>query len=324
MTATELQSSIDRTLLAAQRGDHAAFAQFVGLTQGMLTGLALAITADRASSEDIAQDTYIEAWKRLPSMQMDSSVLPWLREVARNKSIDVLRRRAHAAAPAALDRMSEVPCAADQPPESLAAEQQAQIALRALESLSQDAREAVLLYYREGERTQRVAALLGVSDAVVRKRLQRARDKLRIDVERQVGGFARASAPGAGFGAAVAAGLNTLGVPGAVGAAGVKSLLKAWGSTLVGGLGAILAAVGVVVVAVAIDTRMYLARTRDPGQRRRLIVHGVVYAVLMGGYMLALTWAASQESRSVWVMPMAIATAALVFVLTAWRSRIVR
>jgi len=324
LSSTELESRIGGALIAAQGGDRAAFAQFVGLTQGMVTALALSITSDPGISEDIAQETYLEAWKKLRSMHADASTLPWLREVARNKSIDVLRRRSHPATPVALDALTDIQCPLDQPPETLQSEQQIAIVLRALQSLSEESRETILLYYREGERTQDVATMLGVSDSVVRKRLQRARDKLRADVESQIKRFSIVTAPGAGFGAAIAAGLGSMSPPAAAVVIGAKSVLKAGISVAMKGLWAAIASVGVVVLAVAIDTRVYRARTRDLRVRRRLIVHGVVYAIVLGGYLLALEWAQSMSSRGIWVASLAALTVVLVFLLTFWRTHILR
>jgi RNA polymerase sigma factor (sigma-70 family) len=324
MKPAELNHELGTALQAARCGDTAAFAQWVKLTQGMVTALALAITSDPASSEDIAQDTYLEAWRRLPTLPVEAKALAWLREVARNKAIDQLRRRRTEPLVAdALDRSGDVVCPSTDPHAALEAQQRIAIALRALQSLSEDAREAILLYYREGERSQRVATLMGVSDAVVRKRLQRARDKLRSEVEQQIKHYALQSAPGVHFGSTLVAALSTVGKP-TVAAAGIgtSSALKPWMSTMFGGLWALLASMGLVVAAVLIDTRIHLARARDALQHRRLVRHGIVYAALMGGYMLALRWTSRNHIDGLWVMALALGTTVLIFLLAFWRARI--
>lgn len=326
MFSTELDIEIGNALRAVQHGDNAAFARFVTLTQGMLTGLAMAITSDRAVSEDIAQDTYLEAWRRLPMLHSQSHALPWLREVTRNKAIDVLRRRRNEGASADTQQLlAETAAATPEPPATLEADQRHTIALRALQALSADSREAILLYYREGERSQRVATLLGVSDSVVRKRLQRARARMRIEVEQQIRSFAKDSAPSAAFSGAVIAALGGAGKAGAAAAAaGAQTVAKSALSKLWVGVGSAFAGVGLVLLAVIIDTRIYLARTDDAGKRRWLILHGFVYATLMASYLLVLRWAARSDLDGGATMAIAAGATLLIFALTFWRMRIMR
>lgn len=72
-----------------------------------------------------------------------------------------------------------------------------------ISALPADSREVLLLYYREGQRSQQVADLLGLSDAAVRKRLSRARALVRDGLLQRFGEFARSSAPSAAFATAV-------------------------------------------------------------------------------------------------------------------------
>jgi len=326
MSAMDLHFELDQAFRDARAGDGEAFGRLVALTQGMLTALSLAITGDRAASEDIAQETYLEAWRRLPTMDGQRNLLPWLREVARNKSIDLLRRRRHDVAPFdAHERFADTASAADEPQEALAAEQRRVQAWRAMSALSQSDREVILLYYREGQRSDQVAALVGVSTAVLRKRLQRARDRLRSEVDHEVGSFALETAPGTAFGMGVVAMLGSTSRPAAAaGALAVQSGGKAMLAKLFGALGTAAAAVGVVLLAVLIDTRIHLARSRDRVQRRKLIVHGVAYALLMAAYVLGLRWASHAGAGTSWVAGMAVTATLLVFVLTFWRVRILR
>ena len=92
-------------------------------------------------------------------------------------------------APGAADRLQRVE-------EEIAAED-------IISALPADSREVLLLYYREGQRSQQVADLLGLSDAAVRKRLSRARALVRDGLLQRFGEFARSSAPSAAFATAV-------------------------------------------------------------------------------------------------------------------------
>lgn len=321
MASVQLDIEIAEAVSAARTGDRMAFARLVALTQSMVTALALSITADRAISEDIAQDTFLEAWRRLPALHTQASVLPWLREVARNKALDVLRqRRLASAGNVDASLLAEGPG----PYESLEVEQRSAAVSNALQALSEDARAAILLYYREGQRSERVASLLGVSDAVVRKRLQRARERLRSEVEQQVGAFALHSAPGVAFGTSVTAALGPAAATtagSATAAVTAPSALKFWLGKLISSAAA---AVGLLVLAVANDTRMYLRQTRDRTQRRQLIAHGLVYAALMTCYLMGLGWMARAGVGSGWTIALALSTIVMIFLLTFWRMRIMR
>lgn len=328
MNTTEqpLDQQLLSALHAARGGDRHAFGNLVSLTQGMVTAVALAITSDPAGSEDIAQETYLEAWRRLPTLDTALSPAPWLREVARNKAIDVLRRRRLQQPGIASEQAAELVAPEHGPAEALEQTQRQHIAWSALQSLGEEAREAVLLYYREEGRSDRVASLLGIKESALRKRLQRARDQMRVDVEQQLRCYASETAPGIGFGATVLAAIGTATQPtlAAGTAVAAQSVAKGGLAKLMTLLGSLFAAVGVVVLAVVIDTRIHLKRARSPLQRRRLWIHGGVYALLMAGYIIALSWAARADIGAGWIFALAITVSLLVFPLTFWRQRILR
>src|SRR5690606_24258813 len=82
------------------------------------------------------------------------------------------------------------------------------VAADLISELPEESREALLLYYREGQSSKQVAMLLGLSDAAVRKRLSRARQSVREDLLKRFSDFARSSAPSAAFAVGVTAALG--------------------------------------------------------------------------------------------------------------------
>lgn len=230
MNAIAFEALIRRELPAAADGDAHAYGRIVMASQNTVTAVALAITRDVATSEDIAQEAFLSAWQNLRRLQNPASFLPWLRQITRNLAHDHLRgvqRRprpvddAEAAIEAAADPQ---PCPVDQMIEH---EQQA-IAADLISALPDESREVLLLYYREGQSSQQVARLLGLSDAAVRKRLSRARGSVRDDLLRRFAEFARSSAPSTAFAAVVTTALGTVSKP-----ASAAGLLVA-GSTVAG------------------------------------------------------------------------------------------
>lgn len=219
--ATPIDLLIQRELPAARGGDQAAYGRIVAACQNTVTTIALAITRDVAASEDIAQDAFLSAWQHLERLQNPDSFLPWLRQIARNLARDHLRkyRDAPLDGPNAELAMAMAADPGPQPMQQLLETEQERAAAELIASLPEDSREALLLFYREGQSSQQVALLLGITDAAVRKRLSRARQLVREELLVRFGEFARSSAPSATFAAGVLAGIAALGKPATASAA---------------------------------------------------------------------------------------------------------
>ncbi|MBM9914027.1 MULTISPECIES: RNA polymerase sigma factor [Stenotrophomonas] len=203
--AASIDDTLHRELPAASGGCQHAYGRIVLACQNTVTAIALAITGDRQASEDIAQEAFVKGWQQLHQLRSASSFLPWLRQITRNLARDWLRAQrgrplSGEAAEVALTMAADpAPCAADRLQrleEEIAAED-------IISALPADSREVLLLYYREGQHSQQVADLLGLSDAAVRKRLSRARAQVREGLLQRFGEFARSSAPSAAFATAV-------------------------------------------------------------------------------------------------------------------------
>ncbi len=320
MTTATLDAILESDFPAAQRGDRHAFARLVQATQRMVASVALAVTRDVGLSEDIAQDTYLAAWQRLADMSSPHSFLPWLRQVARNRAIDQVRRRGYQeqtldAGDTRIDAaMGSVP----EPADAHEREQQRELLARALDEIPDSSREVLLLFYREGQSSQQVAALLGMSDGAVRKRLQRARDGLQAGMLQRVGELASRSAPGVAFTKVVA---SSLAASPATATAGGTAAAGAAGKWM---LGSVFAALGLVLGAVAIEVRMTLKKARNPAEYRALMRHGIVYALLMASYVGILFWSKYADWSTPTTLLVAAGYSLAIFGLAFVRIRIHR
>src|ERR1700691_2921066 len=94
MTTTETANETgqgDSELVSASRtGSREAFRQIVERYQGLICSLAYSATGSVAVSEDVAQETFISAWKDLDALREPGSLRSWLCGIARNQ----IRRRA--------------------------------------------------------------------------------------------------------------------------------------------------------------------------------------------------------------------------------------
>ena len=229
MNADTLDLMLQRELPAAARGDHNAYGRIVRACQNTVTAIALAITRDVGVSEDIAQEAFLKAWQQLDRLKNSASFLPWLRQITRNLARDYLRAHQGRALSGDAAELA-IGMAADPSPtpsEQLLQTEEERVASDIISSLPEDSREILLLFYREGQSSQQVADLLGMSDAAVRKRLSRARATVREELLNRFGEFARSTAPGAAFAMIVVGGL--------VGAVPAASAATVIGSGLLGG-----------------------------------------------------------------------------------------
>jgi RNA polymerase sigma factor (sigma-70 family) len=78
---------------ASLQGDHAAFGRIVGRYQSLVCSLAYSATGSLTQSEDLAQETFLEAWKHLASPREPEKLRSWLCGIARNRVRQSLRAR---------------------------------------------------------------------------------------------------------------------------------------------------------------------------------------------------------------------------------------
>ena len=220
MNAETLELMLQAELPAAARGDHGAYGRIVLACQNTVTAIALAITRDVAASEDIAQEAFLKAWQQLDRLKNAASFLPWLRQITRNLARDHLRanRNRPLSGEGAEVAIQMAADPAPTPGERLLQTEEEIVATEIISALPEESRETLLLYYREGQSSQQVASLLGLSDAAVRKRLSRARGTVREELLKRFGEFARATAPSAAFALTVSSALMVA-APGASAAA---------------------------------------------------------------------------------------------------------
>ncbi|WP_375460766.1 sigma-70 family RNA polymerase sigma factor [uncultured Enterovirga sp.] len=87
-------------IAATARGERAAFERLYGLTAAKLLGVAFRIVRDRSVAEDVVQDSYLKIWQGAGSYSVEAGrPMTWLITIARNRAIDVVRRRREVAAP---------------------------------------------------------------------------------------------------------------------------------------------------------------------------------------------------------------------------------
>ena len=220
-------------LEASKRGDRAAFGTIVERYQRVVRAVAFSGARDRALGDDVAQDTFVTAWRQLGSLR-DAERLPaWLCGIARNLTRAARRQR---------DREAPIDSAelatTTTPFETLSERQDEHIVAAALARVPDTYREPLVLYYYEDRSVADVARVLGISQDATHQRLSRGRQYLATDVavvERSL----RGARPSRDLVAAVAAAIALLAVVPHVEASTIK------GSTMLK-LGTLAAAVAAI------------------------------------------------------------------------------
>jgi RNA polymerase sigma factor (sigma-70 family) len=209
----------DAELVRASRaGSRDAFGKIVARYQSLVCALAYSATGSVGRSEDIAQDTFISAWRQLPALREPAKLRAWLCGIARNLTLNAARRAGrepvHQAEPIEAGRE---PIAPEPPPPQQAIHREEEAILwRALGEIPELYREPMVLYYREHQSVSAVAQALGLGEDAVKQRLSRGRALLQAQVAAFVEGTLARTGPDRLFTLEVLAALPVLASTGAV------------------------------------------------------------------------------------------------------------
>ncbi len=181
------EEAIDRVLA----GDRDAFAVLVDRHGARVHAVILRMVGDPAAAEDLAQETLVKAYANLGSFRRGAAFSTWLHAIAVNQVRSEFRRRKSlkGRAPLSLDAGSGEDGERTGPPEPESREpgpsadaervEEAAAVHRALATLDEEYREAVVLRDLEGLSYEEIAAATGVPVGTVRSRIHRGRSALR-------------------------------------------------------------------------------------------------------------------------------------------------
>src|SRR5664280_3058771 len=175
-TGTGAPSSVgDSLLVGLQAGDRQAFERLYLEFAGPLYNLCLRILRGPEDAQDVTQEVFIKAYKRLPGCADDFRLRAWLNRVAVNACYDHLRARHEHAD---LDTVTEMPNRRHM--DSFEQAELGQMIEQTLGSLSLDHRTVLLLKDVQGLTEDEIAGVLGVSNNATESRLFRAREAFRL------------------------------------------------------------------------------------------------------------------------------------------------
>jgi RNA polymerase sigma-70 factor (ECF subfamily) len=178
-------SEADAELVArALDGSQEAFRELVERFERPVWSLVARMVQDPGTAEDLAQEVFVKAFRRLDSYDPGRKFASWLFKIAHNTTIDYLRRGGAETVPLETDeeRGGNLLAVLAAPGESpLAAAERHDLARaleRAIALLRSEYREAVILFYVEGASYQEICDATGLPLGTVKTNLHRARKEL--------------------------------------------------------------------------------------------------------------------------------------------------
>jgi RNA polymerase sigma factor (sigma-70 family) len=292
MSPTDLLTSDAELVAATLAGDRAAFGRIVERYQRLLCSLAFSATGRLSQSEDLAQETFVDAWRQLADLRAPEKLRPWLCGILRFKVSRL--RRADGREPVRhadpLDEAESLPSADEPVAEQAIHKEEQALMWSALERVPEIYREPLILYYREHRSVEHVAAALDLTEDTVKQRLARGRKVLQEQVLTFVEGALARSTPGKLFTIATLAALPTLigPTPAQAAVVGAGGLVAKGGALAKTTLLATLVASCSGVISAVLSLRANLDQSRTPRERRAVVKITIAYFVGAWVFLSAL------------------------------------
>jgi RNA polymerase sigma-70 factor (ECF subfamily) len=172
-----------RLVLRCLKGDEAAWESLVRLHTGRVYSICLRFTGSREQAQDLTQEVFLRVFRSLKSFDVRSGCFRvWLASLTRNLLIDHYRKtRKEKLVDSIEDRLPELEGSgtlASRPDGRLAAREAGELLSAALEKLSPELREAVILRDLEEMEYREIRDVLKVPDGTVKSRISRGRAEL--------------------------------------------------------------------------------------------------------------------------------------------------
>lgn len=160
-------------------GDTNAFAVLVDRYKNMVFTLSLKMVKNREEAEEVAQDTFVKAYRSLNKFKAESKFSTWLYKVAYNTCLDCLKKKNRAQPVVAIDEYTEHEVVSlSNVVDSLEEKERSQMIQECLDVLPGEDSFLLSLYYFEEQSIKEIAKIMGINDNHVKIKLFRSRKKL--------------------------------------------------------------------------------------------------------------------------------------------------
>jgi RNA polymerase sigma-70 factor (ECF subfamily) len=181
----------ERSLIAkAKTGDMDAFESLVRKYQRAVFLLCHHITGTPQTADDLSQDTFIKAYLALPHFSDGHAFFPWIRRIALNNCFNYLKKRKRERPLAEEEKVARpnfLSSPNESPPDSVQREELERKFREALQALPPDQKVIFSLRAFENLSYQEIAQALHIPTGTVMSRLNRARNKLKVQMAEYLG-----------------------------------------------------------------------------------------------------------------------------------------
>ena len=169
----------EQCVAQARGGDASAVEELVQTYEAPVYRLALRMCGGRAEdAQEVAQETFLAAWRGLPRFRGQCRFSSWLYKLTANAAVDHLRREKRRPAAVPLENAGE-PADPHTPQEELERRELHRAVQQALDRLTPEHREVLLLRQMQGLSYQEIGAALSLEEGTVKSRISRAKRQLR-------------------------------------------------------------------------------------------------------------------------------------------------
>ena len=191
---TELQkpqNELAEFVRKARAGDKDAFGVLYNKTYNQVFYTVKSMIKDDDAVSDILQDSYVKAFMHMDSFKGDDKFLPWIKQIAANTARDWLKKKKPMLFTdlndddddMAFEEQIEDEREENIPEKLIEQKETIRIVREIVDSLPDDQRAVIGMYYYENKSVNDIASAMGASQSAIKSRLKYGRDKIKAKVE---------------------------------------------------------------------------------------------------------------------------------------------
>lgn len=169
-------------------GDMKAFEQFYTEFSPLIYSILLEITHDSYEAEDLMQECFISALKNINTLKDPLKAKKWLTAIAANKGKDYLKKKKATLLGEEYEYIFDIQEEKNTsllPEESAVLDERSEEIKEIVNSVSEDKRLCLILFYQHEMSIAEISEELGISESAVKSRLFRAREDIKEEVEKR-------------------------------------------------------------------------------------------------------------------------------------------
>jgi len=163
-----------------RNGNTEGFAMLVNQYQHIVYHMAFRMTGDPCASEDITQNTFLKAYKRIDSYDRKNRFFSWLYRIGINETLNYIKKNRPV-----YPLNPEIQSSEKNPEEMMLEKETGTLVRKALHSLPARHRILIIMKHFQNLRYDEMAPILGISEQKVKARLYRARQSLKTHLIRE-------------------------------------------------------------------------------------------------------------------------------------------